>query len=80
MFPQEIMSKLSSFKPRQLIKKFEKAGYIIDRQKGSHVILYHPKERKRLTIPMHARELPKGTLLSIIKQAGLTRDEFLKLK
>ena len=74
------MSKIPSFKPRELIKKFEKAGYIIDRQKGSHVILYHPSEGKRLTIPLHIKELPKGTLLSIIKQAGLTRKEFLKLK
>lgn len=73
------MPNLPSFKPRELIRKFEKAGYIIDRQKGSHVILYDPKEGKRLTIPMHIREMPKGTLLSIIKQAGLTREEFLKL-
>jgi len=73
------MPKLPSFKPRQLIKKFEKAGYVIDRQKGSHVILYHSEQRKRLTIPMHVKDLPKGTLLSIIKQSGLTRNEFLKL-
>lgn len=74
------MPQIPSFKPRELIKKFEKAGYIIDRQKGSHVILYHPKEGKRLTIPLHVKEMPKGTLLSIIKQAGLTREEFLRLK
>lgn len=74
------MSRIRSFKPRELIKKFEKAGYIIDRQKGSHVILYHPTQGKRLTIPLHVREMPKGTLLSVIKQAGLTREEFLKMK
>ncbi len=74
------MPNIPSFKPRELIKKFKKAGYIIDRQKGSHVILYKPTEGKRLTIPMHIREMPKGTLLSIVKQAGLTKEEFLKLK
>lgn len=74
------MPNLPSFKPRELIKRFEKAGYVIDRQKGSHVILYHPTKEKRLTIPMHVREMPKGTLLSIIKQAGLTKEDFLKLK
>ena len=79
MFPLQIMPKLPSFKPKALIKKFEKAGYVIDRQKGSHVILYNNKQGKRLTIPMHVKDLPKGTLLSIIKQAGLTKDEFLKL-
>lgn len=73
------MPKLPSFKPKELIKKFEKAGYVIDRQKGSHVILYNLKRERRLTIPLHVKDLPKGTLLSIIRQAGLTREEFLKL-
>ncbi len=73
------MSKIPSFKPRELIKKFQKTGYVIDRQRGSHVILYHKQKGKRLTIPLHTKELPKGTLLSIIKQAGLTREEFLKI-
>lgn len=73
------MSKIPSFKPREVIKKFEKAGYTIDRQKGSHLILYNSSQQKRLTIPMHVRDLPKGTLLAIVKQSGLTREEFLKL-
>ena len=73
------MPKIPSFKPKELIKKFEKMGYIVDRQKGSHVILYHPTQYKRLTIPLHVKDMPKGTLLSIIKQAGLTKEEFLKL-
>jgi predicted RNA binding protein YcfA (HicA-like mRNA interferase family) len=72
------MPKLPSLKPKELIKRFEKIGYIIDRQKGSHVILYNHKENRRLTIPLHVKDLPKGTLLSIIKQAGLTKEEFLK--
>lgn len=73
------MPKLPSFKPKVLIKKFEKVGYVIDRQKGSHVILYNRTDRKRLTIPLHVKDLPKGTLLSIVKQAGLSKEEFLKL-
>lgn len=73
------MQKIPSLKPRAVIKKFEKIGYVIDRQKGSHVILFHLKLKKRLTIPLHVKDLPKGTLLSIIKQAGLTKEEFLEL-
>ena len=74
------MSKIPSHKPKELIKKFEKVGYIIDRQKGSHVILYNQVTKRRIVIPMHVKDLPRGTLSSIIKQAGLTRNEFLKLK
>ncbi len=73
------MPKLPSVKPRELIKSFEKLGYIIDRQKGSHVILYQPLTKRRLTIPLHTKDVPNGTLLAIIKQAGLTKEEFLKV-
>lgn len=73
------MSKIPTLKPREVIKKFQKFGYVIDRQRGSHVILYHPTLRKRLTIPLHVKDLPKGTLLAIIKQAGLSKEEFIKL-
>ena len=73
------MPKLPSLKPRELIKSFEKLGYIVDRQKGSHVILYHPLTKRRLTIPLHTKDVPNGTLLAIIKQAGLTKEDFLKI-
>lgn len=73
------MPKLPIIKPRELIKIFIKQGYKIDRQKGSHVILYHTNTHRRLTIPLHVRDIPNGTLLAIIKQSGLTKTEFLKL-
>lgn len=70
------MSRIPSFKPREIIKRFEIVGYVI----GSHVILYNSTHGKRLTIPLHTKDIPKGTLFSIIKQSGLTKEEFLKLK
>lgn len=72
------MSNLPSLKPKEVLKKFEKLGYVQDRQRGSHIILYHPVHHRRIVIPMHVKDLPRGTLLSIIKQAGLTKEEFLK--
>ena len=63
----------------QLVKALAKIGYQRDHQTGSHIILRnnsHPF--RRLTIPNH-KELAKGTLRAIIRQAGLTREEFLKL-
>lgn len=72
------MPKLPSIKPKELIKLFEKLGYTIDRQKGSHVILYNNLSKRRLTIPMHTKDIPNGTLLAVIKQAGLTKEEFMK--
>lgn len=74
------MPNIPSFKPRELIKKFEKLGYGIDRQQGSHVILYNASSKRRLVIPMHTKDLPKGTLLAIIKQSGLPKEKFLGKK
>ena len=36
---------------------------------------YHPETRRRVVVPLHKRELPKGTLLEILKQAGMTKEE-----
>jgi predicted RNA binding protein YcfA (HicA-like mRNA interferase family) len=50
-------------------------GYIKDHQTGGHVILWHP-EKPTLSVPNH-KELAPGLLRSLIRQAGITVDEFL---
>lgn len=73
------MPKLPVLSGKDVIKALGKFGYETDHQTGSHVILrQREKPHRRLTVPNH-REIAKGTLLAIIKQAGLTRDEFLEL-
>jgi len=53
-----------------------KIGYRLDRQRGSHIILrQHEPPHRRLTAPDH-QEIAKGTVRAIIRQAGLTVDEF----
>jgi len=61
---------------REAVKALEKIGYVFDRQRGSHMILrqQNPPHR-RLTVPDH-KEVAKGTLRAIIRQAGLTVEEF----
>ncbi|MGC9436262.1 MAG: type II toxin-antitoxin system HicA family toxin [Methanomicrobiales archaeon] len=73
------MPKLPALSYLEVIKALNKIGYTIDHQTGSHIILRQDKEPyRRLTVPNH-REISKGTIRSIIRQAGLTRDEFLNL-
>ena len=63
----------------EAVKALRKIGYELDHQTGSHFILRHREEpHRRLTIPNH-KELAKGTLKSILKQAGITREEFIEL-
>ena len=71
------MTKLPALKPREVIRVLEKAGFSFIRQKGSHRI--YVKENIGVTIPFHNRDLKRGTLRHIIKQAGFTTEEFLKL-
>lgn len=73
------MSKLPSLTPQKIIKVLEKKGFVLDRIKGSHHIYYHPETKKRAVVPLHKRDLPKGTLLEILKQAGITKEELRKL-
>jgi len=58
-------------------RAFGKVGYAVDHQTGSHIILRHSSGR-RLTVPNH-RELAKGTLRALIREAGLTKDQFAEL-
>ena len=75
------MTKLPVLTARKVIRKLKNAGFVFDRQaKGSHEIWYNPTTRKRTTVPNHpGTDIPMGTLREIIKQAGLTVEEFLDL-
>jgi len=69
------MPRLRSLTPRTVIRILRKKGFVLDRVRGSHHVYYHPETRRRVVVPLHKRELPKGTLLEILKQAGMTKEE-----
>jgi len=73
-------SKFANLKPRQIIRALEKGGFYIHETHGSHVQLKHPSKPCRITVPYHARfDIPRHIVRCIIKQAGLTNDEFAEL-
>jgi predicted RNA binding protein YcfA (HicA-like mRNA interferase family) len=75
------MPKLPSLKPLQIIKVLEKFGFEKHRQKGSHLILVKVGDNiHQPIVPMHSKAVKMGTLRSIIKQAGLTPEEFEKAR
>ena len=69
------MPKLPSLTPQKIIKILEKKGFVLDRVKGSHHIYYHPETKRRAVVPLHKRDLPRGTLLEILRQAGISKEE-----
>lgn len=74
------MTRLPAMTYRDIIRRLRATGFRFDRQaKGSHEIWYNPQTHRRTTIPNHPGDLSRGTLRAIIRQAGLTVDEFLEL-
>ena len=72
------MSGLPGVSGRECVRALEKAGFSVIRQRGSHISLVRDHPFAQVVVPDH-RELDRGTLRAIIRQAGLTVDEFLEL-
>ena len=77
------MSRLPSLSSRRIIQALRKAEFqeAPDRGKGSHraFIKMFPSQPTRLVIVPMGKDIPLGTLMAIIEQAGLSREQFLKL-
>jgi predicted RNA binding protein YcfA (HicA-like mRNA interferase family) len=71
--------RLPALRPQQVVRALERAGWQVHRQRGSHVSMRKEGVPFLITVPLHRRDLPRGTLRDIIKDAGLTVEEFLEL-
>jgi predicted RNA binding protein YcfA (HicA-like mRNA interferase family) len=72
------MGKLPVISGAECIKSLEKIGFIVNRQRGSHITLVRQEPSTQLTVPNH-KTLAKGTLRTIIRDSDLTVDEFVDL-
>lgn len=76
----KMSDRLPVLSPREVVRAFEKLGFQVQpgRVKGSHIAVFNPQTRKLLTIPGH-REVKRGTLRGLIREAGLTVQEFCEV-
>ncbi len=73
------MSKLPVVSGKEVVKALAKIGYQFDHQRGSHIVVRQTFEPyRRITVPDH-KEIAKGTLRKILRDAGLSVDEFANL-
>jgi len=74
------MSKLPTISGKKAVKCFQKIGYQVIRQKGSHIRLHPPQDsfRKPISIPDH-KILGKGLLRKLLRDAKISKKEFLDL-
>jgi predicted RNA binding protein YcfA (HicA-like mRNA interferase family) len=70
------MPKVPVLKPREVVAAFERLGWTVARQKGSHIILTKTGHIATLSVPDHL-EVARGTLRSLITKSGITVEEFL---
>ena len=74
------MPKLPVVSARELIAALARDGFEPDRQRGSHVVLIHHERQRVAVVPVHGgRDVPPGTVRRILRQAGLTVEEFIDL-
>jgi predicted RNA binding protein YcfA (HicA-like mRNA interferase family) len=73
------MTRLPTLHARKIVKALEQAGFIVDRQTGSHFILRHPITCNTTCAPKHGNDLKRSLMREILQQAGLTEEEFRKL-
>lgn len=64
--------------PNEVVKAFERAGWQVARQRGSHIIMTKPGHLATLSIPEHS-EVARGTLRSLIARSGMAVEDFLLL-
>ena len=57
--------------PSKLIKLLRQRGFVFIRQSGSHAIFKNDQENKKVVVPIHSKDIPKGTLHAILKDAGI---------
>ena len=73
------MTRLPACKPADVGRALARAGFFLDHTRGSHHYYRHPSRPGLITVPFHNRDIHRKTLHTILKQAGLSREEFLKL-
>jgi predicted RNA binding protein YcfA (HicA-like mRNA interferase family) len=73
------MSRLPTLHGRKIIEALEKGGFVFDRQTGSHMIFRNPQAKRTTCVPLYGKDVKRSLMKEILRQAGLTEDEFRNL-
>ncbi|MFB3921084.1 MAG: type II toxin-antitoxin system HicA family toxin [Terriglobia bacterium] len=75
------MSRLPQVTARDLVRFLKGQGFAEDRQSGSHLTLWHPERNLSVTIPVHTGcDIGRGLAVRILKDAGFSVEDFLRLR
>jgi predicted RNA binding protein YcfA (HicA-like mRNA interferase family) len=74
-----VTQRLPSLTPEEMVRALQRAGLYVVRETGKHIIMHKQGLRRPVPIPRHVRDLKRGLQAKIIKEAGLTSEEFSQL-
>ncbi len=75
------MPRMPQVTARELVRFLKSQGFVEDRQTGSHLRLWQPQRQVLLIVPMHfGSDVPRGLALKILKDAGFSVDDYLRLR
>jgi len=75
-----MIQRLPALRAREVIGALQRAGFVVSRTSGSHCRLIHASDpARKVTIPLHTGDIRRGTLRSIVNQAGMTVEQFAAL-
>ncbi|MBI4067598.1 type II toxin-antitoxin system HicA family toxin [Candidatus Gottesmanbacteria bacterium] len=63
-------------KPREVVKKLKRLDFIEHHQVGSHLTMKNVETNRRAVVPMHLKDIKKGTLSAILREANISKEEF----
>jgi predicted RNA binding protein YcfA (HicA-like mRNA interferase family) len=69
------MGNIPTLTPKELCRLLEQRGFVLKRINGSHHYYQHPDKGNIAVVPMHKKDLPKGTFYSILRQAGIDKSD-----
>lgn len=71
--------RIPSLDAKEVSRALERAGFVFQRQKGSHATYRHPETKRTTVVPMHSGDIKRPLLKLIIEQTGMTEEEFRSL-
>jgi len=74
------MTRLPQLTARDLVRFLNSQGFVEDRQSGSHLTLWHEDRQVAVTIPIHSGDVGRGLVAKILKDAGFTIEDYLRLR
>jgi predicted RNA binding protein YcfA (HicA-like mRNA interferase family) len=72
--------RLPTLTAQQLVRFLKKQGFREDRQRGSHLVLFHPESNRTVVVPMHAGDLGRSLTRHILKDAGFGEEDYFRLR